>query len=91
MLPRRISRMPPSNRRLTAEHHRALRLLAETADGCTEAILLAHGFQPRLIVELVDTGLAIATAERLLAGGRPVEVTRVRITEIGRQKLTERR
>jgi hypothetical protein len=76
---------------LTADQRRALRLLAETAGGCTEAILLAHGFQPKLIVELVDAGLAIAAAERVFAGSRPVEVTRLRITEIGRQKLSEGR
>jgi len=33
--------------RLTAEQRRALRLLAGNPRGCTEAILLAHGFTGR--------------------------------------------
>jgi hypothetical protein len=40
---------------------------------------------PKLIVELVDAGLANAEAERLFAGGRAVPVTRVRITEAKRR------
>jgi len=35
----------PTNRR------RALELLAASRDGCTEAIMLAHGFAPELMVE----------------------------------------
>ena len=49
------------------------------------------GFSECVTKDALDAGLAAAAAKRLLAGGRPVEVTRVRITEIGRQKLTERR
>jgi len=42
------------------------------------------------MVELVRTGLATATTERVVAGGRAMEVRRVRITTKGRQALAER-
>jgi hypothetical protein len=74
-------RVPPATRR------RALELLASCRDGCTEAILLAHGFTVAQMVELVRAGLATATAERLVAGRRTLEVARVRITEAGRRML----
>jgi hypothetical protein len=32
-------------------------------------------------------GLATAQAERVVAGGKPIEVARVRITEAGRKTL----
>jgi hypothetical protein len=60
-------------------------------DGCTEAILLAHGFTIPLMVELVRAGLATATAERVVAGKRKIEVARVRITEAGRRALERMR
>jgi hypothetical protein len=56
-------------------------LLAGSRDGCTEAIMLAHGISVEL--ELVRAGLATAKAERVVAGGRTIEVARVRITEAG--------
>jgi hypothetical protein len=49
--------------------------------------MLAHGFSIDMMVELVNAGLATATAERVVAGGRPIEVARVRITEEGRRAL----
>jgi hypothetical protein len=55
--------------------------------GCTEAIMLAHGFTVAQMVELVRTGLATATAERVVAGSRKLEVARVRITDAGRKAL----
>jgi hypothetical protein len=58
-------------------------------DGCTEALMLAHGFTTKQMVELVRTGLATATAERVVAGGLKLEVARVRITEAGRRALDE--
>src|SRR5262249_37012727 len=49
---------------------RALGLLAASPDGATEAILLAHGFSIRLLVEPVRTGFATARAERVVAAGQ---------------------
>jgi hypothetical protein len=62
-------------------------LLASCRDGCTEAIMLAHGFSIDMMVGLVNAGLATATAARVVAGWATIEVARVRITEAGRQAL----
>ena len=48
----------------------ALELLASCRDGCTEAIMLAHGFAIERLLELVHARLATATAERVVAGSR---------------------
>jgi hypothetical protein len=37
-------------------------------DGCTEAILLAHGFTVAQMVELVRSGLATAHSQRVVVG-----------------------
>jgi hypothetical protein len=78
-------RSPPATRR------RVLELLAASRDGCTEAIMLAHGFTVAQMVDLCVAGLAIATAERMVAGGRKVEVAVLKITEAGRRALAEAR
>jgi hypothetical protein len=74
-------------RRPKPDRRRALELLASCRDGCTEAMMLAHGFTIPQMVELVRAGLATATAERLVAGSRKIEVARVRITDAGRRAL----
>jgi hypothetical protein len=74
-------RNPPTTRR------HALELLAASRDGCSEAVMLAHGFTVGMMVELVNAGLASASTERVVAGRLPMEVTRVRITEVGRRAL----
>jgi hypothetical protein len=66
---------------------RALELLASSRDGCTEAIMLAHGFSIDMMVELVNGGLASVTAERMVVGRERIEVAVVRITEAGRRAL----
>jgi hypothetical protein len=76
-------RLPKPNRR------RALELLASCRDGCTEAMLLAHGFTVPQMVELVRSGLATATAERVVAGTKAIEVAALRITEAGRRVLEQ--
>ena len=78
-------RSPPGTRR------RALELLEASIDGCTEAIMLAYGFKTELMVELVNAGLATASIERMVADGRRIEVTRMRITGAGRRALTNLR
>jgi hypothetical protein len=37
-------RLPDRKRRPKADRRRALELLASCRDGCTEAIMIAHGF-----------------------------------------------
>jgi hypothetical protein len=80
MARRRAQRAKPQRRA-------ALELLAASRDGCAEAMLLAHGFTVPQLVELVRAGLATATAERMVAGSRKIEVATVRITEAGRRAL----
>jgi hypothetical protein len=75
---------------LKPDCRRALELLASSPDGCTEAIMIAHSFSIDMLVELINAGLATATAERVVAGGRSHEVARVRITEAGRRALAGR-
>ena len=50
---------------------------------------MAHGFTIDLLVELVRSGLATAQAERVVAGGRAMEIARVRITDAGRRALAK--
>jgi hypothetical protein len=75
---------------MTDDERRLLELLAASDDGCTEAILLAHGFALDLIDGIGGAGLAAATAEPRFVAGRWVEVTQMRITEAGRRALAER-
>jgi hypothetical protein len=81
--------MPGSanNERNVAYRRHALELLASFRDGCTEAIMLAHGFTIPQMVELVHSGLATATAERVVAGRQVMEVPVVRITDAGRRAI----
>jgi hypothetical protein len=66
---------------------RALELLASCRDGCTEAIMITHGFTIEQMVELVRAGLATVTTQRVVARGRTIDVARVRITDEGRRAL----
>jgi hypothetical protein len=56
-------------------------------EGCSEAIMRAHGFSIEQLVELVRSGLATATAQRVRAGRDTLEVATLRITEAGRKTL----
>jgi hypothetical protein len=73
------------------QRRRALELLEASIDGCTEAIMLSYGFKSELLVELVNAGLATATIERMVVGGGPVKVVRMRITAAGRRTLSKLR
>jgi hypothetical protein len=87
----RPASMPTSSRspkQTPAEYRRVLTVLAASPNGCTEAIMLAHGFTLELLVDIIRAGLATAHDERMRAGSRAINVTRVKITEIGRQALT---
>jgi hypothetical protein len=76
--------------KLSHDQRRALVVLASVGEmGATEALMLAHGFEMAMLVDLVRDGLANTAPESVWAGGRKMEVTRLRITESGRQALVE--
>jgi hypothetical protein len=72
---------------MTADERRLLELLAAAEEGCTDALLLAHGFALADIFNMVKAGLATTQAERLHAVSQPVEI--VRITDSGRRALAK--
>jgi hypothetical protein len=76
-----------ARRRFKPDQRRALKLLAVSRNGCTEAVMLAHGFPVPLLVELVRSGLASATPERMVAGKHTMEIATLRITDAGRRAL----
>jgi len=82
--------MPSRVHRERRDRRRALTMLAGSADGVTEALMLAHGFTIPLLVELIHAGLASATTDRVVAGGRTLNVVRLKITGVGRQELAGR-
>jgi hypothetical protein len=87
-MPNNLSRPRGRSRHLPRpDRRRALELLASCRDGCTEAIMLAHGFSIETMVEIINAGMATATAKRVVAGARTIEVTRVWITNQGRRAL----
>jgi hypothetical protein len=74
---------------LNSEHRRALRLLARSPEGRTEAVLMAHGFTSEMLDELISSGNAKAEAHTMTSGGRPVVVVWLQITAAGRKVLAE--
>src|SRR5712672_1966123 len=69
----------PRKRRLGGEQRRALRLLACSPFGATEAIMHVDGFTRQMVAKLVRAGLATAQSET----GKPIAVGRIRITDAG--------
>jgi hypothetical protein len=73
---------------LTPERRRALELLASSRQG-VNAELLVHGHRlsRRILAGLVRAGLVAAKHEMVMAGGKAVEIVRLRITNDGRRLL----
>jgi hypothetical protein len=79
----------PSRRRVLKPHQRrALVLLAGcSAAGCTEPVMLLHGFTAEQLTESVRVGFVATTTERAVGGAQMVEVTKLKITEAGQRAL----
>jgi hypothetical protein len=75
----------PRKHRLGGEQGRALRLLACSPLGTTEAVMHVHGFTRKMLTKLVRAGLATAQSET----GKAIAVGRIRITDAGRRWLEE--
>jgi hypothetical protein len=72
-----MARPRSAHRRPKPDRRRALELLAASSDGCTEAIMLAHGFTVAQMVELVRAGLASANRRAWSRDSRKMEVATV--------------
>ena len=72
---------------LPAALRRVLDLLAGSSSGASEALLMAHGFTADVLDALILAGLASADTERMMAGGRVIDVRRFKITAAGRVAL----
>lgn len=68
---------------------RALAVLSHLP-GATQGLLLAYGIKDDVIDELIASGLVTAWTERVGAGGRAVEVTRISSADDGRAALKRR-
>ena len=71
-----IKKKPPApalRTRAEARHgsRDALRLLSSCRDGCTEALMTAHGFGPLKLAGLVRGGLVAAHVERVRVARDP--------------------
>jgi hypothetical protein len=75
----------PRKRRLGGEQSRALRLLACSPFGVTEAVMRVHGFTRQMLAKLVRARLATAQTETNTA----IAVGRIRITDAGRRWLED--
>jgi hypothetical protein len=75
--------------KLTAERLRALLLLARNPNGCTEAMMMAHGFTTEMLEEFVTTGLAKASPEQMKIARRQRKVICFQITDLGRKAAAD--
>jgi hypothetical protein len=72
---------------MSTEQRRALRLLAGSPFGVTEAIMLAHGFTNATLDTSVRDGLATAEKREVRTGRQPIKVIWLTITDAGRLAL----
>jgi hypothetical protein len=73
--------------KLPANQRRALNLLANSANGCAESVMLAFGITKDVIAELLIARLAESEIDRRLGGEKGDDLWRVRITDAGRHAL----
>lgn len=76
--------------RLTPDQRRALAVLAASGrNGASLSLLGALGFGADLVAGLIEHGFATLTYVDVRAGGRWIEVGKVRITQAGRAAMAD--
>lgn len=81
----------PQKCRLGGEARRALELLLDE-HGTTEALMLALGFTSRMLARMARAGLVTIrhqVIKVIKAGDKPLEVSRIRITDAGRRAIDQ--
>jgi hypothetical protein len=79
----------PNAQRIRKPHQRrALALLAGCgSSGCTEAVMLLHGFTTEQLAELVRDGFVAETREHVVGAEEPFDIARFKTTEAGQYAL----
>jgi hypothetical protein len=75
--------------KLSDEELRALLFLARHPNGCTEAVLMAHGFPSQMLEELASTGLAKVLPEEMKIARKRRKVLCFQITDAGRKAAAD--
>jgi hypothetical protein len=78
---------PSRKGHLSQNARHALELLSVDPRGLAEPLLLTYGFSRKMLAVLFRSGLATAQRQTVRVSGQPVEVTRIRTAEAGRQAL----
>jgi hypothetical protein len=84
-----ITQLERAAARLAGYRRQALEILSGAGPRGYTTLLaqMAQGFTTDMLAGLVRDGLATAAPEPVMAGGRTIEVTRVKITDAGRRAL----
>ena len=72
---------------MTPDQYNALQRLADVPRGIAKTLMLAYGYAPELIADLVLAGLIEVVPDIARIGGQTIEVELVTITDAGRQAL----
>jgi hypothetical protein len=84
-------RLTSSARRFPREQLRALKTADAPRGMGEEMLVVAHGFSPDVLGDLVRNGLAtVATESKMAARGLAIKVERIRVTDDGRRALDGR-
>ncbi len=72
---------------MTPDQYSALQRLADVPRGIAKTLMLAYGFAPGLIADLVLTGFIEVVPDIARIGEQTIEVELVMITDAGRRAL----
>ena len=76
--------------KLSDEQLRALLLLARNPNGCSEALLMSHGFPTEMLDEMLKAGFVLASPEEMKIARKRRKVTLFQITEAGRKAAAKK-
>jgi hypothetical protein len=81
---------PPGRQFLSVEQRRALEMLNRSPrSGCTNTLLIAHGFTLPMLIGLIRDGFVEVQTEIMTAPGGKTEIVRFRITAAGRRAIRD--
>jgi hypothetical protein len=77
----------PREEPVTPDQYNALQRLADVPRGVAKTLMLAYGYAPELIADLVRAGLIEVVPDIARIGRQTIEVELVTITDAGRRAL----